>query len=65
MKKNTCVVCGKNTLIESGCHLNFGLDFCTVSCLVKYTEILYNDVLKMLEAHDIRIKKLEKKREEK
>jgi len=58
-KKNTCVVCCKDTLVASGWHLKYGLDFCSSNCLAKFVEILYGDVWKCLNQHEKRIRRLE------
>ena len=60
-KKYPCNVCGKNTLVSGGWHLNKGLNFCGNLCVTKYIEnnmlCLWKRVLHM----EKKIVKLEKK----
>ena len=59
--KDNCAVCGKNTMISSGFHLEGDLNFCGNVCISKYVEIFHKNMIEDLNKQEKRIQKLEKK----
>lgn len=62
--KYKCLSCGKNSLIETGFHLNSGepnklLDFCKMDCLITWVEKIYPLLNKSLKEHEQRLNQLE------
>ena len=59
--RNLCNVCKKDADVEDGCHLEGGLDFCSVACLCEYTENVTKSLFKTLENHNKRLSRLEER----
>lgn len=56
-----CNICGKETRISEGIHLDDGANFCGVPHLCQYTENMQNSLKRLISSHQGRIEKLEEK----
>jgi hypothetical protein len=62
IKKEKCIVCGKNTLVKDGWHLKPNLNFCSYHCIATYIEVFHKNMIKDLNKIEKRLELLEKQK---